>query len=307
MLLFTFFLFLFCSLSSMDNQEYNIWVHGSRHPKYLLLDQMYSLGSYFRRCGLDKNGDYQYKGYFSNYRIENPMSSKINYFSWWVSASDSGGRLSANARKEAGKALFEMLSNIFKKNNNAQFNIYGCSHGGNVIAELIEEIRLKNSDLLLNEVYFLDTPKTEWTEKAIHRKNSTGKYIAKNVYNVFPKKRAGFPWHLFDWTASFPYCAQSFLFGRKDLFDVSIVSEHQVNHAFFSVVHYFLEKSGNKVNQAEDLKKGIGEKIPKKCSKNPFRWMLYYRKYIYLALFIAAVQKYVKERKNKYEFRIVMR
>lgn len=303
MLFFTFFLFLFCFLSSMNKEEYHIWVHGSR---YLLLDQMHSLGSYFRKCELNKNEkDYTYKGYFSSYFITDPKSVKINYFEWRNNTEDSGGRLSANARKEAGRALFQLLNNIFEKNNDVQFNIYGLYHGGNVIAECIEEIHQKNSNVLLNEVYFLDTPKTEWTEIAIHRKNLNDKYIATKVYNVFPEKRAGFAWHLFDWTASFPYCAQSFLFKRKDLFDVPFTYRYES----YNNLHCndFLEQSNNRVKHKEDFAKEINEKTSNTCSKNPLRWMLYYRKYIYLALFIVAVQKYVKKRKDKYEFSIVMR
>lgn len=306
MLIFTFFLFLFCSLSSMENAEYNIWVHGSRHAKYLPIDQLHSLGSCFRKCEIEQN-DNKYQGYFGNYSMIDPKRLKINYFYWKEKKNIEYGRLSANARKEAGKALFRILENIFKENNNAKFNIYGCSHGGNVVAELIEEICLEKSNLSLNEVYFLDTPKTEWTEKAIHRKNSNKQYIAKNVYNVFPKKRVGFPWHLFDWTASFPCCAQSFLFGRDHLFDISIDFEDQVDHAFFSNALNFLDVKNNKIKKSEEFARSTEGKIQKKCSKNPFRWMLYYRKYIYLALLILVAQKYIKKRKNQHVFRIVMR
>lgn len=55
MILFTFFLFLFCSLSSMEKNEYHVWVHGSRHAKYLPEDQIHSLSSYFRKCELTEN------------------------------------------------------------------------------------------------------------------------------------------------------------------------------------------------------------------------------------------------------------
>ena len=305
MILFTFFLFLFCSLSSMQKNEYHIWVHGSRHAKYLPGDQIHSLSSYFRKCELSKESDYKYKGYFNNYLIADPKPSKINCFYWGIESSRDG-RLSANARKEAGKALFQILKNIFENNKNTIFNIYGFSHGGNVVAECIEEIYREKSNVLLNQVYFLDTPKTEWTEKAIHKKNSQDKYIAEKVYNIFPKKRDGLPWHLFDWTASFPCCANSFLFGRTELFDKSIEAVEAINHTFFHTESNFLERLNGKVSRGNILSNA--ESKPKKtCSKNPFRWMLYYKKYIYLACFIAAMQQYLKKRNKKYEFLIVMR
>lgn len=305
MVLFTFFLFLFCSLSSMEKNEYHIWVHGSRHAKYLPGDQIHSLSSYFRKCELTENNG-SYKGYFGSYSIAEPKSSKINYFYWGIESLSRDGRLSANARKQAGQALFKILKNIFEKDNTATFHVYGFSHGGNVIAECIEEIKRQKENLNLNKVYFLDTPKTEWTEKAIYEKNRQGQYIAKEVYNVFPKKRAGFPWRLFDFTASFPCCANSFLFRRDNLFDIQINTEMPANHDFFNQESNFLIKKDGEVCETGILAE-TERKEKKTCSKNPFRWMLYYRKCIYLACFIAAVQKYVKQRKNKYEFRIVMR
>jgi hypothetical protein len=307
MVLLTFFLFLFCSLSSMEKNEYHIWVHGSRHAQYVFTDQMHSLGSYFRKCELQKSNNYnKYKGYFGNYLIVDPKPSKINYFYWGVDSSSKDGRLSANARKEAGKALFEILNSISEQDESSTFHVYAFSHGGNVIAECIEEIKHQKKNLKLNKVYFLDTPKTERTEKAIHRKNSNEEYIATMVYNVFPKKRAGFPWRLFDFTASFPCCANSFLFRRDNLFDIQINTEMPANHDFFNQESNFLIKKDGEVCETGILAE-TERKEKKTCSKNPFRWMLYYRKCIYLACFIAAVQKYVKQRKNKYEFRIVMR
>ena len=214
--------------------------------------------------------------------------------------------MSVNAGKEPGKALFEILKNIISTNKNEKFALYGFSHRGNVIAECIEEIHRQKSDLLLNQVYFLDTPKTEWTEKAIHKKNSQGKYIAEKVYNIFPKKRAGLPWHLFDWTASFPCCANSFLFGRSELFDQFIQEDNSIDHTFFHKESNFLKLSDREVNRVNSLSNPQSEQ-KKTCSKNPFRWMLYYKKYIYLVCFIAAMQQYLKKRKKKHEFLIVMR
>lgn len=306
MILFTFFLFLFCSLSSMEKNEYHIWVNGSRHAKYLPEDQIHSLSSYFRKCELtEKNGSY--KGYFGSYSMMNPGPSKINYFYWGLESLSRDGRLSANARKEAGKALFQILNNITSRNKNAKFALYGFSHGGNVIAECIEEIYRQKSNVLLDQVYFLDTPKTEWTEKAIHRKKSETKYIAEEVYNIFPKKRAGLPWHLFDWTASFPCCGYSFLFGREDLFDLQIDHLEATEHSFFGEENNFLKVSELDTKINRDILSNEESKARKTCSKNPFRWMLYYRKYIYLACFIAAMQQYLKKRNKKYEFLIVMR
>lgn len=90
------------------------------------------------------------------------------------------------------------------------------------------------------------------------------------------------------------------------MFDQSIEADEATNHTFFGEQFNFLEQLNEKVNRSNILSNEEG-KARKTCSKNPFRWMLYYRKYIYLACFIAAMQQYLKKRKKKHEFLIVMR
>ncbi len=157
--------------------------------------------------------------------------------------------------------------------------------------------------MTLDEVFFLDTPITNATEHAIHKKTSSKGYIAKKIYNCYPKKRNGMAWHLFDFTASFPCCAGSFLFSRtpheKDehndvIYDVEL---DLLCHGDFANENNILTLDENKVT----LKSDLTNKKEKKISKNPLRWMLYYRKYGFSLLFVYFLIKYMKKRNVKDE------
>lgn len=160
--------------------------------------------------------------------------------------------------------------------------------------------------MTLEEVFFLDTPITNVTEEAIHKKTPTNVYIAQTIYNCYPKKRSGIPWHLFDFTASFPCCAGLFLFSRCSAEPESddLVYHLELNlscHRDFGNENNVLEVEKNRVN----LKFNLDELLEGKTSRNPFRWMLYYKRYGFILLFLCFIIRYMKKRNAKDELRFL--
>ncbi|TXG76049.1 hypothetical protein E6Q11_05565 [Candidatus Dojkabacteria bacterium] len=235
------------------------------------------------------------------------------------------GPLSSFARKEAGKALYLLIFDYCEKNDvtmeELELCIFAFSHGGNVAAEFLNEVkRQKNNELKVKQLFFFETPKTEQTERAIHQKSTDGKsYIAEHILDInikYPKDMT----QMIDFTASFPCCARQFLFSRKNLFEFFLTDPRGYTHndimdyVFLKSIKYFFDKrlqkgSLNIDNNKEfdffafektgqgratkELRFSYAEKII--SSRNIFRWLLYYRKFFYISLLgYISYKKFIK-------------
>jgi hypothetical protein len=111
-----------------------------------------------------------------NIEKQDPQSNHGYYMFNWV------GNLSSYDRTLASERLADDLATFIEKNPTVKINIYGHSHGGNVILEALALLSEQKKNILINNICLLGTPIGKKTHKYVRKLRNV--YCIYNFYSL---------------------------------------------------------------------------------------------------------------------------
>jgi len=157
-----------------------LFIHGSKPQIH---DVFYKVGQYFFLPNLhhaDEQAPYAGpRAIISGLTDSKYVDPEHLYFFGW------SGKVNAKERKDVAQNLLvpqikELIARYRDRyNTEPEIHIITHSHGGNVALNLINELELNESDIIIDELIMLAPPVQSWTKEYIHSKN------CRKIYNIY--------------------------------------------------------------------------------------------------------------------------